>query len=48
MAGDSTLSGLPARSFPSLLIWCAMRNNRLPGPPLTSTKSSFWRMKTEG
>src|SRR5436190_21537144 len=48
IAGESTLSGLPALSFPSLLIWYAVRNNRLPGPPLTSTRSSFCRSKTDG
>jgi hypothetical protein len=48
ISGDSTFRGLPARSYPSLLILCAFLSNRLPGVPLTNTSWSLCNLNTDG
>ena len=44
--GESILSGLPARSLPSVLIRTALSNRRLLVVPFTKTSRSLCRLKT--
>lgn len=43
---DNKNIGRPIQSSPIELIFTAFFKRRLPFPPLTKTRNSFWRLKT--